>query len=61
MTTVTREIQWLVCLLQDLKVLFERPSLLYCDNYSTRYIVANPVFHEHTKHIEIDCHIVREN
>jgi len=60
MATVNCEIQWLVYLLQDLKVPFEQPSLLYCDNDSTRYIVANPVFHEHTKHIEIDCHIVRE-
>jgi len=60
MATVTCEIQWLVYLLQDLKVLFEQPSLLYCDNDLARYIAANPVFHEPTKHIEIDCHIVRE-
>jgi len=60
MTTVTCEIQWLVYLLQDLKVPFEQPSLLYWDNDSTRYIVANPVLHERPKHIEIDCHIVRE-
>jgi len=60
MATVTCEIQWLVYLLQDLKVPFEQPSLLYCDNDSARYIAANPVFHEHTKHIEIVCHIVRE-
>jgi len=60
MATVTCEIQWLTYLLQDFKVLFEQPSLLYCDNDSARYIAANPVFHERTKHIEIDCHVVRE-
>jgi len=60
MTTFTCKIQWLVYLFQDFKVLFEQPSLLYCDNDSARYIVANPVFHERTKHFEIDCHIVRE-
>ena len=60
MATVTCEIQWLVYLLQDLKVSFEQSSFLYCDNDSTRYIVANLVFHERTKHIEIDYHIVRK-
>jgi len=60
MATVTCEIEWLVYLLQDLKVPFEQPSLLYCDNDSAKYIAANPVFHERTKHIEIDYHIVRE-
>jgi len=60
MATVTCEIQWLVYLLQDLKVPLEQPYLLYCDNESARYIAANSVFHERTKHIEIDCHIVRE-
>nr|KYP69420.1 Copia protein [Cajanus cajan] len=60
MAAVTCEIQWLTYLLQDFKVFFEQPSLLYCDNDSARYIAANPVFHERTKHIEIDCHIVRE-
>jgi len=41
-----------------LEVSFEQPSLLYCDNDATRYISSNPMFHERTKHIEIDCHIV---
>ena len=60
MTTVTCEIQWLTYLLQDFKVPFEQPSLLYFENDSSRYIAAILVFNERTKYIEIDCHVVRE-
>ena len=60
MATVTCEIQWLVYLLQDFKIYFEQSSHFNCDNDSVRHIVENLVFHERTKHVEIDCHIVRQ-
>ncbi|WVY96778.1 hypothetical protein V8G54_028929 [Vigna mungo] len=54
------EIQWLTYLLNDLHVAHTSPVLIYCDNQSAIQIASNQVFHERTKHIDIDCHIVRE-
>ncbi|WVZ13928.1 hypothetical protein V8G54_011494 [Vigna mungo] len=54
------EMQWLTYLLHDLHVTYTTPALIYCDNQSAIQIASNQVFHERTKHIDIDCHIVRE-
>ncbi|KAL0349131.1 UNVERIFIED_CONTAM: hypothetical protein Sangu_1140900 [Sesamum angustifolium] len=60
MGAVVCELQWISYLLQDLYVSFPTPISLFCDNQATLHIVANPVFHERTKHLEIDCHLVRD-
>ncbi|CAL1368595.1 unnamed protein product [Linum trigynum] len=56
----TCELQWLLYLLQDFQISNPQPATLYCDNQSAIYIAENPTFHERTKHIELDCHFVRE-
>lgn len=59
MTTTTAEIVWLRWLLVELGVPQLNPTPMYYGNQSAIQIACNPVFHERTKHIEIDCHFVR--
>lgn len=54
------EMIWLKSLLSDLRVDLVSPPVLYSDSQSAIYIATNPVFHERIKHIEVDCHTVRE-
>ncbi|KAE8702231.1 Detected protein of unknown function [Hibiscus syriacus] len=60
MAMTAAEIVWLTGLLNELGFNNTGPAKLMCDNKAALQIAANPVFHERTKHIEIDCHFVRE-
>ncbi|KAL8107165.1 hypothetical protein AgCh_023827 [Apium graveolens] len=60
MTSATSEVTWLVRLLADFGVHNLKPVTLHCDNQPAIHIAKNPVFHEHTKHIEINCHFTRD-
>ena len=55
----TSELLWLRWLLSDLGVSTSSTTPLYCDNQSAIHFADNDVFHERTKHIEIDCHFIR--
>jgi len=60
MAQAASEITWLVRLLEELGVSKLTPVQLNCDNQSALHIARNLVFHERTKHIEIDCHFTRD-
>ena len=60
MATVTSEIVWLIALLKTSRLNHTQLAFLYCDSKESLYIAANPVYHERTKQVEIDCHFIRE-
>ncbi|GKF03963.1 ribonuclease H-like domain-containing protein, partial [Tanacetum coccineum] len=57
---VIAEIAWVRNLLRELLVPPCTTTLVYCDNVSAVYMSSNPVQHQHTKHIEIEIHFVRD-
>lgn len=60
MANTSLKLTWLRYILHDLKVPQMTPTPLFCDNQAAIHIAANQIFHKRIKHIEIDCHIVRE-
>ncbi|KAH0738218.1 hypothetical protein KY290_036923 [Solanum tuberosum] len=54
------KILWLIGLCKELNVKVQLPVILHSDSKSAIQIAANPIFHERTKHIEIDLHFIRD-
>ena len=54
------ELLLLKIILDDLRIKWDGPMKLYCDNKSTINIAHNPIQHDRTKHIEIDRHFIKE-
>ncbi|KAL0702312.1 hypothetical protein Bca4012_058434 [Brassica carinata] len=60
MRKLTSELIWIRNLLKDLGIETATPITMHCDNQAAIHIASNSVFHERTKHIEVDCHKVRQ-
>ncbi|KAJ9556664.1 hypothetical protein OSB04_011278 [Centaurea solstitialis] len=60
MATTVSELIWMRWLLKELGSPQLASTTLFCDNQAARHIANNPVFHERTKHVEMDCYFVRE-
>jgi hypothetical protein len=54
------ELLWLQIILEDLKIKWDGPMRLYCDNKSIISIVHDLGQHDQTKHIEVDRHFIKE-
>lgn len=60
MTLGIHELPWLKIILENLNIEWKGPIRLYCDNKSAINIARNPMQHDHTKHIEIYRHFMKE-
>ncbi|KAK6140717.1 hypothetical protein DH2020_025535 [Rehmannia glutinosa] len=60
MAVATTDLVWIQALFAELGLHLESPAVLWCDNSSAISLASNPVFHQRTKHIEIDIHFIRE-
>ena len=60
MSETASELVWLAGLLHDLKITAPVPIPQHCDNCAAKHIAENPVFHNRTKHLDLDCHYARD-
>ena len=60
MTETACEMIWLRSPLSKLGFAIQTPMATHCNNQTAIFIANNPIFYERTKHIEVDCHFVRD-
>ena len=54
------ELIQLKMILEELRIPYEKPKKLYCDNKAAINIAHNPVQHDRTKHVEVDRHFIKK-
>ncbi|KAL2242664.1 UNVERIFIED_CONTAM: hypothetical protein Sindi_0384400 [Sesamum indicum] len=60
MAATNCELKWISFLLRDFGIAINGPILFRCDSQAALHIMANPVFNERIKHLDTDCHVVRD-
>ncbi len=60
MAHIASKMLWVRSLLRDLGIDVSTPMQMFCDNQATIFIANNPVFHERTKYIKVDCHFIQD-
>ncbi|XP_019241983.1 PREDICTED: uncharacterized protein LOC109222026 [Nicotiana attenuata] len=60
LASTVAEVIWILGMFKELGIPHSSFVPIYCDSKSAIQIATNPVFHECTKQIDIDCHFIRE-
>jgi hypothetical protein len=60
MSSTSTQAIWMEILFEDLGMKVNKPIKVYCDNQSTISMTKNHVFHNRSKHIDIQHHFIRD-
>lgn len=55
-----QELVWVQSLLCDIGFASQVTPNVWCDNIGATYLSANPVFHNRSKHLEVEFHFIRD-
>lgn len=60
MGAIMKELIWLKSLPREIGIEHDGPMTLFFDSQPAIHISSNPIFHERTKNIEMECHFFRD-
>lgn len=60
MAVATTKVLWVRTLFAEIGMSLAVAPTIFCDNLNAAYLGHNLVFHDHTKHIQIDFHFMHD-